>query len=126
MTFRLVEPTTVDLTATLQPPDAEAGKITLTVRYLRVSERRQWIERLQDESQTLRDADFASEIVTGWDGITDADGAPIPYSADALAQVMDLPYVTQGITDALIEYLFGARAKNLLPSAEGGPAARPI
>ena len=124
-TFLLATPATVDLAVKMNPPGQRSGEITLTVRYLRVSERRALIERLQDENETLTDEALADELVTGWRGLADAQGAEIPYEGAALHDCMDIPYFARGVTDALIEHLFGARAKNFVPSVEDGPAAKP-
>ena len=124
-TFRLTTPKTVDLTVRLNPPDEPAGEITIAIRYLKVSERRALMDRLQDDSELLTDEVLADELVTGWSGLVDEQGAEIPYAGAALAACMDIPYFARGVTEALVEHLFGARAKNLLPSVGDGPAAKP-
>lgn len=124
-TFRLVRPQTVQVPASFAPPDGEAGKITLHLRYLSVSERRALIERLQDEGDPPTDAGLASEVVVGWAGLADEHGAEMAFSAAALDEVMDVPYVAKGVTDALIEHLFGERGKNFAPPVGNGQAAKP-
>lgn len=56
-------------------------------------------------------SDFFTPITTDWDGVTDADGKPLPYSAEALQQLFKIPGVAR---IALRTYLteVGAKEKN--------------
>jgi hypothetical protein len=71
--------------------------------------------RLRDSGETLTDVEYLAEVVVGWpeDQVQGADGAPVPFSAEALAAVLDAyPAASQEIFDAYIQALTTARAKN--------------
>ena len=124
MSFRLIRPETIDVTVDVQPPGGAAGQVALKVRYLTIPQRRDLIEEIRgsaDESTT--DAGLAQRLVVGWDGVEDARGEPVPWSTGALASAMELPYFHSAVTDALMEHIYGARAKNFVaPAASGLPA----
>lgn len=65
-----------------------------------------------DEDQELEDQDAAREIMTGWDGVEDDDGKPIPFSEAALKQLLEIPTVAGQIVKAWFGSLAEAKRKN--------------
>lgn len=59
----------------------------------------------------LTDPDFAREILVGWSGITNPDGE-VPFSAQALNSLLEMPLVASSIVRAFFESISGARLKN--------------
>lgn len=55
--------------------------------------------------------DFLASVITDWKGVKDEDGAPVPYSEDALRQLCKIP----GAAGVIFSTYFaeaGAKAKN--------------
>lgn len=55
--------------------------------------------------------DFLASVITDWKGVKDEDGAPVPYSEDALRQLSKIP----GVAGLIFSTYFaeaGAKAKN--------------
>lgn len=86
-------------------------KASFDVEYKRLSQTR--LNEIRDsiEKGTITDADLAREAITGWSGITDADG-PVPYSETARDQLLDIPMVASAIVMALFSSIAGAKRKN--------------
>lgn len=60
-----------------------------------------------------RDIGLARRVLTGWDGVADAEGNPIDFNGDTKEMMVRIPYVRTGIVTAFIECLYGkAAAKN--------------
>lgn len=93
---------------------ADGGKVeksTFDAIFKRVSQTR--IQEIRDAitEGKITDVQLASEVLVGWNGIT--DGAdPIPFSESARAQVLDIPTVAAAIVRAWFESLSGAPRKN--------------
>lgn len=121
--FRLVRPDEVDVEIRPKPPGTDtAARCTLVLRYLAVSDRRALLDRLREGGVT--DAEVAHDLIVGWRGIGDENGAPIPFTTENLAAALDLPYFLAAVRDALIAELFGrAAAGNSATPADAGPAA---
>lgn len=67
-------------------------------------------ERLAPGSTELL-GDFMTSIVDGWAGVRDDDGADLPFSADAFAQLLRIPGLGAMAMEAYVLEV-GARAKN--------------
>ena len=63
------------------------------------------------DDEIRKPADMARDLVVGWDGITDADGDPIKYSAATLNQLLEVHGAASAIMGAWVESLSGARQK---------------
>jgi hypothetical protein len=50
--------------------------------------------------------------ITGWEGIADESGAPLPFTPETLAAVLDVPYLREAIEAGLYAASRGALAKN--------------
>ncbi len=59
-----------------------------------------------------RDADFAGECLIGWSGVQDADGADLPFSDEAKARLLNIPYVRAAVVAAFFDSITGGRRKN--------------
>jgi len=59
------------------------------------------------------DADILDEVMVGWTGPLDDKGEPVPYSRDALSQLLDnYPASTMEIYEAYRRALWESREKN--------------
>lgn len=119
MSFRLVKPDTIVLKATLRPPGGSAGKLSVRVRYLAMTERRALQERLVSD-KSMTDADLIRELLVGWSGLADEQGQEIPYSGETAEELIDIPYFHDAVRDAIVDHLVGDREKNsTTPGADG-------
>ena len=64
------------------------SRINEIIKLARAAER----GRLNDDEELL-DQDAAKEILAGWSGVVDDDAKEIPYSENALAQLLDMVLV---------------------------------
>ena len=87
-------------------------KQTFDAEFKRLPQSRieQVIER--SNTDTIKDAEFAREVITGWKGVTDAKGADVPYSIEALGKLLDVPLVAGAIVQVFFASLTGAKRKN--------------
>lgn len=68
---------------------------------------------LQDIRDGDRDADFTERSLIGWSGVQDDDASELPYSDEAKAKLIDIPYVRNALVTAFFESISGgARRKN--------------
>lgn len=123
MSFRLVKPQHVTLPVDVTPPGGKTAKINLTVQYLSVSEIKELLREVTEDT-SLQDSDLAERLVLDWEKIEDEDGNPIPFSEDALVDALDLPYFHDAVTDALVDHLVRGRGKNFEPPARSGRRAK--
>lgn len=76
-----------------------------------------------------RNASLFGSLMSGWSGVADASGVPLPYSTEALCELVTGPdglAISAGINTALSEIRFGAAAAKNLPTSGGdGPAPAP-
>lgn len=63
-------------------------------------------------SGDANDREVCKKIVKGWKGITDAEGAEIPFSATKLDEVLEIPTVAMSMIKSWMESITGAKAKN--------------
>lgn len=82
-------------------------RINEIVRQARAMERGRF-----DEDDVLEDQDAAKEILMGWSGVVDDDGAEIPFSDTLLDQLLEIPTVAGQIVRAWFESLEVAKRKN--------------
>lgn len=57
----------------------------------------------------LMDSEIAPEILMGWKGINDENGA-VPYSEEAKERVLDIPFVRAALISAFLKSLKGSEA----------------
>lgn len=58
------------------------------------------------------DLQLLQTILVGWDGITDDEGQPLPFSNTLLKEFVDDPYWIRGVLKAYTETFEGARQGN--------------
>ena len=63
------------------------------------------------EAGELTDRALVQSIITGWDGVTE-DGEPVPFSQQALGQMLDIPGAAAGIVFAFVQAQSGVVRKN--------------
>jgi len=119
MIFKLVKPDVVKVPVEVTPPEGKTAKIKLSVRYLSVTEIKELLVELT-EDDSIQDADMAQRLLVGWEGIADEEGDPIPFSASALEDAMDIPYFHDAVAEALLDHLIRGRGKNFAPPASNG------
>lgn len=93
------------------PGSEERATFTLVGRHKGAKALQEWAGRAREAEG--QDHKFLAEAIDGWDDVLDADGAPVPYSADALAALLDA-YPGSGleIFRAYVAELSAARGKN--------------
>ena len=98
--FKLDLSPTFRATVSIDVPD-ESGEIvasTFTGVFRRMTTTQ--LGAFQDEPKEggakPTDKDFARHILMGWDDVT-SGGQPVPYSPEALTQLLDIPSATNGI-----------------------------
>jgi hypothetical protein len=85
--LRLVPAATFAASVKLTVPGERAPAVmTLVFAHKSKRELQAWVKNSADRS----DADFLGDVVRGWKvGPVDEHGEPVPYSADALAALLD-------------------------------------
>lgn len=93
------------------PGSEEPARFKLTARHMGQAALSAWAEKAKDMSG--KDAEFLAEVVTGWEGVTDADGKAVKFDRDALATLVDA-YPGSGlqIFTAYVKELSAGRGKN--------------
>lgn len=80
--------------------------------------------RLTIEDQGLSNRDIARKVLVGWTDLQDAAGAPVPYSDQARDILLGrVTGVAEAIMRTWYETVMEDVRKNLMPSADAGPAA---
>lgn len=77
-----------------------------------VMKRLRAIQNDQDTDGLITDLEIADEILVGWSGIDDGEGAEVPYSQKAKEQVLNVPAVSASVVEAFFDSLKGAKRKN--------------
>ncbi len=72
-----------------------------TVRFRVIS--RSEIEALAREG----DGPLGVEVLCGWSDIEDVDGAPLEYSPEAAARLLDIPYFAAAVGAGYVRWLAG-------------------
>lgn len=67
-------------------------------------------DKLSAESEGTT-TEFLSDVIEAWDGVRDADGKPLPYTADNLRQLCKIPGVA-ALTFRTYLIEVGAKEKN--------------
>lgn len=71
------------------------------------------LKKLHDIAQTQADIETLVEFTVGWSDVFDAEGNPVPFSADALAKLIDsYPAAPYEIYRAYLNAASGIRTKN--------------
>jgi hypothetical protein len=65
-----------------------------------------------NDGEELEDQDAAKEVLAGWSGVVDDDNKEIPFSDNALSQLLEIPTVAGQIIRAWFDSLDVAKRKN--------------
>ena len=108
--FRINPAPTFDASVRLTVPGQDAPAVLqLTFAHMGRKAAADWIERAKGRS----DADVIGEVVRDWKDVQDDAGAPVPYSREALAALLDAhPAAGMELFDAYLAALSESRAKN--------------
>lgn len=88
--FKIVPNPTFACQVPLRRPDSEVPvRVGWTFRHKTAAELAAWMRRAAD-GEYPSDVEFIAEVTEGWGAeILGADDKPLPYSAQALAQLLD-------------------------------------
>ena len=97
------------------PADVEistpVGVATLKLEFKHLGKDR--LKKLHETAQTQADIETLTQIVVGWSEVFDAEGNPVAFNADSMAQLIDAyPSAPFEIYQAYISAASGARVKN--------------
>jgi hypothetical protein len=111
--FKLSQSDTYNWPVTVEVP-ADGGrteKSTFDAEFKRLTQSR--IEEIRKliEREEIRDVDLVREVMVGWSSVVDQNGE-VPFSAQALDQLLEVPMVAGSIVLALFASLSGAKRKN--------------
>lgn len=70
------------------------------------------LQQLDDLSDLERVTEIAKEVLVGWAGVTGDDAKEIPYSEQALAQLLEVPLLAVSIIKSYMDSIKGAKRKN--------------
>lgn len=84
--FRLKAPETFQHAVPIPLPGGEVGTLEIEYHTMTRTGHINWLQTLQGRS----DIEIVSDLVAGWQGVTDADGEPLEFSHENLAALLDL------------------------------------
>lgn len=64
------------------------------------------------EEEKLSDSQVATELMIGWKGVQDGNGAPVPFSEHALRRALDVPNLASAVVSTFFESTAKAGVKN--------------
>lgn len=115
-------PVTIDVPAEDGSGAVKPVQIKIRYKLLSRTEMREAIEVAKQqaaaggemtEEQARADGEWLAARITGWEDVVDAEtGGPAEFSAEALAALLDVPYVAQPVASGLWDASRGAPAKN--------------
>lgn len=88
--------------------DVEEQRITGLFQLLPQDE---WNETL-DRGGDAPDRALLEKVWVGWEGVHDKDKKPLPFSAEALQRLLNVPYVRLAAVRAFNQAQVGAKVKN--------------
>jgi len=90
----------------------KSEKQTFDAEFKRVPQSRMAEIKAKIESGDITDIDLAREVLTGWAGVTDANGDAVPFAEGTRDQLLDVPLVASAVVMAWMNSLTGAKRKN--------------
>ncbi len=91
------------------PGQAASGTIEVDFRHKGRKELAAWIEAVNGK----QDAELLAEVINGWSGVQDKDGAELAYTPAMLAQLLDTyPPAGGELFSAYLKALTESRVKN--------------
>jgi Phage tail assembly chaperone len=117
MAFRLVTPDTITGDIALTIPGADkTGIVKMTFAYQTAKQHDTWRDRVVTAAQSGTDTMTAllAPVITGWgDDVLGADDKPVPYSVEALDDLLDkFPAAGSEIYRGYTKLLTESRVKN--------------
>ena len=70
------------------------------------------IQEGEEDTSGITDQSIANEVLVGWEGIEDGEGAPVPFSNKTKKQILDIPMLASAIIESYFDSLVEAKAKN--------------
>ncbi len=109
-TFKIEPAPTFAATVKISAPGvAEPLPLELVFKWRSRSALAEWLKNADGKA----DPEFVGEALAGWGNVVDADDKPVPFGAEALAQLLDnFPAAADEITRAYLAELIEAREKN--------------
>ena len=77
-----------------------------------VQKRVKSIQEGVEDTSGITDQSIANEVLVGWEGIEDGEGAPVPFSNKTKKQILDIPMLASAIIESYFDSLVEAKAKN--------------
>ena len=108
--FQIATKTTCKWPGTVLVPQdgGKRGKQTFTAEFALLPDERSRALR----NGEISDDDFLREVLVGWSGVADADGADLPFSDEARDRLIAIPYVRVALIEAYFDFVAGGRRKN--------------
>ena len=78
-----------------------------------VQKRVKSIQDGEEDTTGVTDQSIADEVLVGWEGIEDGEGAPVPFSNKTKKQILDIPMLASAIIESYFDSLVKAKEKNL-------------
>jgi hypothetical protein len=70
------------------------------------------LQRLEDLGDLDRITEIAGDVLVGWSGISDDQNKEIPFSQNALQQLLEVPFLAVAVLKAYMDSIKGAKRKN--------------
>ena len=111
--FKLNQSTTYTWPVSVNIPTngGQYDKQTFDGVFKRITDARLKEIRAAIEADQITDAQFVRELMVDWKGVTD-DGSDVPFSQEALDQMLNIPGVAAAVVVAVVESLSGLKRKN--------------
>ena len=77
-----------------------------------VQKRVKSIQEGEEDTSGITDQSIANEVLVGWEGIEDGEGAPVPFSNKTKKQILDIPMLASAIIESYFDSLVKAKEKN--------------
>ena len=77
-----------------------------------VQKRVKSIQEGEEDTSGITDQSIPNEVLVGWEGIEDGEGAPVPFSSKTKKQILDIPMLASAIIESYFDSLVEAKAKN--------------
>ena len=108
--FKLTPSPTFEAVVDVTVPGADAkAPIVFTFRHKGRAALKAWAEAVEGRA----DVDVLADVVAGWRGVCDDRGDEVPYSREALAQLLDAyPAASGEVFRGYMQAHFEARRKN--------------
>ena len=65
-----------------------------------------------EDTSGITDQSIANEVLVGWEGIEDGEGAHVPFSNKTKKQILDIPMLASAIIESYFDSLVEAKTKN--------------